>query len=242
MGRALIVIPTYRELNNLRELLPHLAAYRDRFDILLVNDEAGDGTGDWVRTHPDYGQTLFLLERPGKQGLGTAYREGFRWALARDYASVFEMDADLSHAPDALPALLAALETCDVVVGSRYLEGVRILNWPISRLLLSLTAAQYARFLTGLPLTDPTSGFKGFRRRVLERIDLGRVHSTGYAFQIEMNFLAWWKGFRLAEVPIVFTDRHEGDSKMSGAIVREAVWEVFRLGLRRLFSKRATRP
>jgi dolichol-phosphate mannosyltransferase len=236
---SLVIVPTYQEQSNLAELLPRFYNSAPDAHLLIVNDDSGDGTAEWVRAQAEFDRSLFLLERRGKLGLGTAYREGFRWAVERGYEFIFEMDADHSHDPASIPTLRAALETADVAVGSRYLEGVRILNWPISRLLLSLSAAQYARLLTGLPLTDPTSGFKGFRRRVLERIDLNRVHSTGYAFQIEMNFLAWWKGFRLTEVPIVFTDRHEGDSKMSHGIIGEAVWEVLRLGARRLYSRRA---
>jgi dolichol-phosphate mannosyltransferase len=236
--RTLAITPTYQEAANLPELLAAFYAAEPEADLLLVDDVSGDGTGAWVRSRPEYGTRLFLIERDGKRGLGTAYIEGFRWALARDYRFIFEMDADLSHDPKMIARMRRRLAAGDdVVVGSRYLGGVRILNWPISRLLLSLCAAQYVRLLTGLPATDPTSGFKGFRREVLETIDLGAIRSTGYAFQIEGIFLAWWHGYRLGEVPIVFEDRHAGTSKMSHRIAFEALVEVPRLALRRLWGR-----
>ncbi len=236
---TLVIVPTYQERNNLEELLPVFFAAEPGSHLLVVDDESGDGTGVWLRARPEFGSSLFLLERSGKRGLGKAYLDGFRWALARPYAYVCEMDADLSHDPGALALLRRAVEEgADVAIGSRYRDGVRVLNWPISRLLLSLGAAHYTRALTGMPLTDPTSGFKCFRRAVLESLDLSTLHSTGYSFQIEVNFRAWWAGFRLAEVPITFADRHVGVSKMSLRIAREAVVEVARLGLSRLFSRR----
>lgn len=239
---TLVVVPAYQERGNLEELLPVFFAAEPDSHLLVVDDESGDGTGAWVRAHPRYGESLFLLERPGKRGLGRAYVDGFRWALARGYLYICEMDADLSHDPRAVAALRKAVEDgADVAIGSRYLDGVRILNWPISRLLLSLGAAHYTRALTGMPLTDPTSGFKCFRRAVLAALDLGTIHSTGYSFQIEVNFRAWWAGFRLAEVPITFADRHAGTSKMSARIAREAVVEVARLGLSRLLTRRGQR-
>jgi len=236
--RVLVITPTFQELANLRALLPVFRATQPDADLLVIDDASGDGTPEWVRTQPGFGQNLFLLERPAKLGLGTAYRLGFAWALERDYGFIFEMDADLSHDPAELAGMRAKLESeADVVVGSRYLDGVRVLNWPISRLLLSLFAAQYVRVLTSLPSTDPTSGFKGFRRAVLEGIDLAAVKSSGYSFQIEMSFRAWRRGFRLAEVPIVFADRRAGTSKMSPHIAREAVVEVARMGLGRLLGR-----
>lgn len=238
---TLVIVPTYQERSNLEEMLPVFFAAEPGSHLLIVDDESGDGTGAWLRTRPEFGTSLFLLERPEKQGLGRAYVDGFRWALARGYGLVCEMDADLSHDPGAVALLRKAVEEgADIAIGSRYLDGVRVLNWPISRLLLSLGAAHYTRALTGLPLTDPTSGFKCFRRAVLEALDLGALHSTGYSFQIEVNFRAWWGGFRLAEVPITFADRHVGVSKMSPQIAREAVVEVARLGFSRLFSRRRT--
>jgi len=239
--RTLVITPTYREMHNLPELLAAFFAAEPEpdCDLLLVDDASDDGTAPWVRSHPAYGTRLFLIERSGKLGLGTAYIEGFRWALRREYRFVFEMDADLSHDPKEIARMRRRLIAGDdLVVGSRYLGGVRILNWPISRLLLSLGAAQYVRLLTGLPASDPTSGFKGFRREVLEKLDLGAIRSTGYAFQIEVVFLAWRHGFRLGEVPIIFEDRHAGTSKMSRRIALEALVEVPRMGLRRFWPLR----
>ena len=174
---------------------------------------------------------MHVLHRTAKEGLGKAYLAGFRWALARDFAFIFEMDADFSHDPKFLPDFLRAIEHADLVLGSRYAAGVNVINWPISRLLLSVGANEYARRITGLPITDSTGGFKCFRRQVLEAIDLDRVRSNGYSFQIEMSFRAWKKGFRLLEIPIVFTDRVEGQSKMNKRIVREAIWMVWWLRL-----------
>ena len=177
---------------------------------------------------------VHVLHRPGRSGLGKAYLAGFRWALERDYEFVFEMDADFSHDPKFLGLFLDAAKDADLVIGSRYKTGVNVINWPISRLLLSLGANQYARWITGLPIVDSTGGFKCFRRRVLEAIDFDRVRSNGYSFQIEMSFRAWKKGFRLVEIPIVFTDRVEGQSKMNKRIVREAIWMVWWLRLKSL--------
>jgi dolichol-phosphate mannosyltransferase len=201
-----------------------------RIEMLFVDDNSPDGTGDLIaemaRTEP----RLHLLRRPGKLGLGTAYRDGFHWALDRDYELIFEMDADFSHDPNHLPQFLKAAETADFVLGSRYLDGkVTVVNWPISRLLLSYGANIYARMVTGMRLWDGTGGFKCFHRRVLAAIDLNDVRSNGYAFQIEMSFRAMRKGFRPVEIPIVFADRTEGESKMSGHIVREAIFMVWRL-------------
>jgi len=201
-----------------------------RIELLFVDDNSPDGTGDLIAELAASEPRIHLLRRPGKMGLGTAYRDGFRWALARDYELIFEMDADFSHDPSHLPEFLKAAETADFVLGSRYLDGrVTVVNWPMSRLLLSYGANIYARFVTGLRLWDATGGFKCFHRRVLEAIDLGDVRSNGYAFQIEMSFRAVRKGFRPVEIPIVFTDRTLGESKMSGHIVREAVLMVWRL-------------
>jgi dolichol-phosphate mannosyltransferase len=235
--KTLVITPTFRERESLPEFLDRFQAATAGTEthLLVIDDASGDGTPEWLRARPEFGWTLFLVERPGKLGLGTAYLDGFRWALAKDYAYVFQIDADLSHDPAALGPLRARLAAGDdVALGSRYLGGVRILNWPISRLLLSLAAALYARALTGLPVTDPTSGFKGFRRRVLAALDLGAIRSSGYAFQIEVLFQAWWEGFRIGELPIVFADRQAGSSKMSHRIALEALLEVPRLALRRL--------
>jgi dolichol-phosphate mannosyltransferase len=228
--RALVITPTYNERANVPTLVSRVLAQDPRIEILFVDDNSPDGTGDLIADLAAREPRIHLLRRPGKLGLGTAYRDGFRWALARDYELIFEMDADFSHDPSHLPEFLKAAESADFVLGSRYLDGrVTVVNWPMSRLLLSYGANIYARFVTGLQLWDATGGFKCFHRRVLEAIDLGDVRSNGYAFQIEMSFRAVRKGFRPVEIPIVFTDRTLGESKMSGHIVREAVGMVWRL-------------
>ena len=228
--RALVITPTYNERANVPTLVSRVLAQDPRIEILFVDDNSPDGTGDLIADLAAREPRIHLLRRPGKLGLGTAYRDGFRWALARDYELIFEMDADFSHDPSHLPEFLKAAESADFVLGSRYLDGrVTVVNWPMSRLLLSYGANIYARFVTGLQLWDATGGFKCFHRRVLEAIDLCDVRSNGYAFQIEMSFRAVRKGFRPVEIPIVFTDRTSGESKMSGHIVREAVGMVWRL-------------
>lgn len=229
-GRALVIVPTYNERENIRRLIQAVLEKDPRIDMLIVDDGSPDGTGAIVQEIMATNPRVHLLSRARKLGLGTAYIAGFRWALERDYAYMLEMDADFSHDPVHLTQFLAAIENADLVLGSRYQEGrVTVVNWPINRLILSYCANMYARRVTGLPVWDATGGFKCFRRSVLEAIDLDHVRSNGYAFQIEMSFRAWKKGFRLAEIPIVFVDRTEGTSKMSKAIVREAVWMVWRL-------------
>ena len=232
--RALVVVPTYNERVNLQGIMPQILQQDPRLEVLVVDDNSPDGTGELADQLAAADPRVHVLHRPGKAGLGKAYLAGFRWALDRGYDLVIEMDADFSHDPKYLPHLLRAIEDADLVIGSRYRAGVNVINWPISRLLLSLGANQYARWITGLPLTDSTGGFKCFRRRVLEAIDLERVRSNGYSFQIEMSFRAWKKGFRLSEIPIVFTDRVEGQSKMNKRIVREAIWMVWWLRLKAL--------
>ena len=224
---TLVIIPTYNEAGNLAPLIKELDSLQSSFEVLIVDDHSPDGTARMIE---EFGRTrpwLHLLQRPGKQGLGKAYLAGFVWALARDYEYVVEMDADLSHNPQDVPRLV---EKCrsgyDLVIGSRYVEGVRIINWPIRRLIISYCGSIYTRFWTSLPVTDPTSGFKCFRRPVLQAIDMGKVYSNGYVFQIEMDLYAWKLGFRLAELPIVFTERQLGKSKMSTRIVREAMWRI----------------
>lgn len=221
--RALVVIPTYNEAANLPQIVPAVLAQDARLEILVVDDNSPDGTGALADRLSAADPRVHVLHRTAKAGLGRAYLAGFEWALARDYALIFEMDADFSHDPKYLPAFLAAIEEADVVLGSRYSGGVNVVNWPMSRLLLSWAANKYVRWVAGLPLTDATGGFKCFRREVLQAIDLADVRSNGYAFQIEMSFRAWRKGFRLKEIPIVFVDRVEGQSKMSKRIVREAI-------------------
>jgi dolichol-phosphate mannosyltransferase len=232
--RALVVVPTYNEAVNLPVIVPQILAQDPRLDVLIVDDNSPDGTGQLADQMAAGEARVHVLHRPGKGGLGKAYLAGFRWALERDYELVFEMDADFSHDPKFLADFLQAVEDADLVIGSRYKTGVNVINWPISRLLLSLGANQYARWITGLPIMDSTGGFKCFRRKVLQAIDFERVRSNGYAFQIEMSFRAWKKGFRLVEIPIVFTDRIEGQSKMNKRIVREAIWMVWWLRLKGL--------
>jgi dolichol-phosphate mannosyltransferase len=232
--RALVIIPTYNERVNLPIIVPQVLEQDSRLEVLVVDDNSPDGTGGLADELAAADPRVHVLHRQSKEGLGRAYLAGFRWALERDYDLVLEMDADRSHDPKYLPALLAATAEAEVVIGSRYRNGVNVINWPMSRLLLSYFANKYAHWVTGLPLSDATGGFKCFRSVVLRAIDLDAVKSNGYAFQIEMSFRAWKKGFRLAEVPIVFTDRVEGHSKMSKRIVREAVWMVWWLRIESL--------
>jgi dolichol-phosphate mannosyltransferase len=226
---GLVIIPTYNEMENLPRIVPEVLAQDERLSVLVVDDNSPDGTGSLADSMAASNPRIHVLHRQNKEGLGKAYLAGFRWALERDYDRVFEMDADFSHNPKYLPELLRASEEADLVLGSRYISGVNVINWPMTRLLLSYYANVYARIVTGLPVRDATGGFKCFRREVLERIDLDRVGSNGYAFQIEMSFRAWKHGFSIREVPIVFVDREQGQSKMSKRIVREAVWMVPKL-------------
>lgn len=232
------MIPTYNEAANLPAIVPLVLAQDPRLEVLVIDDNSPDGTGAIaVRLAAD-NPRIHVLHRPGKLGLGTAYIAGFRWALERDYAYVFEMDADFSHDPAYLREFLKVAPTADLVLGSRYLQGrVAVVNWPMGRLLLSYGANIYARWVTGLHIWDLTGGFKCFRRAVLEAMDLSAVRSNGYAFQIEMSVRAWRKGFKVVEIPIVFVDRMEGQSKMSRAIVREAIWMVPRLRLQAWFGR-----
>jgi len=228
--RALVIVPTYNERDNVVRLVEQVLAQDERIDMLIVDDGSPDGTGAIADEVAEQNSRVHVLHRPQKMGLGTAYLTGFKWALERQYEFILEMDADFSHDPAHLPQFFDAATNADLVLGSRYREGkVTVVNWPMTRLFLSYMANIYARAVTGLPLYDGTGGFKCFRRKVLEAIDLNAVKSNGYAFQIEMSFRAWHKGFRLVEIPIVFVDRTEGQSKMSNKIIREAVWMVWRL-------------
>ncbi|HVX38964.1 MAG TPA: polyprenol monophosphomannose synthase [Gemmatimonadaceae bacterium] len=223
-------MPTYNERENIARLIEAVLRQDPRLQLLVVDDGSPDGTGEIVEGIMATNPRVHILRRPRKMGLGTAYVAGFKWALEQGYDLVFEMDADFSHDPNHLPEFLRAADAADLVLGSRYREGkVTVVNWPIARLILSYFANVYARRITGLPVWDATGGFKCFRRVVLEAIDLERVVSNGYAFQIEMSYRAWKKGFRIVEIPIVFVDRTEGQSKMSKSIVREAIWMVWRL-------------
>jgi dolichol-phosphate mannosyltransferase len=228
--RAVVIVPTYNESDNVTRIVPLILAQDPGLEVLVVDDNSPDGTGALSDAMAAEDTRVHVLHRPAKEGLGRAYLAGFRWALARPYAYIFEMDCDFSHDPAHLPEFLAAIKDADLVLGSRYRGGkVTVVNWPMTRLLLSYGANMYARAVTGLRLWDGTGGFKCFRREVLEAIPLDAVRSNGYAFQIEMSFRAWKRGFRIAEIPIVFHDRTEGESKMSRRIIREAVWMVWRL-------------
>ena len=236
--RLLVVVPTYNERVNLPLVVPAILQQDPRIDVLVVDDNSPDGTGQLADEIAASTPRVHVLHRPNKSGLGKAYLAGFQWALANRYDLIFEMDADFSHDPKFIGDFVRAAANADLVIGSRYRAGVvNVINWPISRLLLSIGANQYARWITGLPLADSTGGFKCFRREVLEAIDFEKVRSNGYAFQIEMSFRAWKKGFRLVEVPIVFTDRVEGQSKMNKRIVREAIWMVWWLRLQSLIGR-----
>ena len=228
--RALVIVPTFNERENIERLIATVLAQDASLDVLVVDDGSPDGTGDIADRISAQNSRVFATHRPRKMGLGTAYLTGFRWALAREYDFIFEMDADFSHDPAHLPQFLSAIRSCDLVLGSRYRNGrVTVVNWPMTRLLLSYCANIYARVVTGLELGDATGGFKCFRRSVLEAIPLEEVRSNGYAFQIEMSFRAVRKNFRIIEIPIVFVDRTDGQSKMSKHIIREAIWMVWRL-------------
>ncbi len=225
--RYLVILPTYNESMNLPQIVPAILDQDPRLEVLVVDDNSPDGTGELADQLAAAFARVHVLHRAAKEGLGKAYLAGFSWGLEQGYDRLLEMDADFSHDPKFLPQMLAAADESDLVIGSRYKSGVNVINWPMSRLLLSYGANIYVRWVTGLPLTDATGGFKCFRREVLAALPLDRVRSNGYAFQIEMSFRAWRKKFRLTEIPIVFTDRVEGSSKMSKAIVREAVWMVW---------------
>lgn len=227
--RVLVIVPTYNERENIRKLLPEILEQDPRIDVLVIDDNSPDGTAIEVRNSLKKNKRIHLLERSHKMGLGTAYVTGFKCALQEGYNFIFEMDADFSHDPQVIPQFLEEIEDQDLVIGSRYIKGVNVVNWPISRLVLSYFANRYTHFITGLPIRDATSGFKCFRKEVLETIDLDHVNSDGYAFQIEINFKVWKKGFRLKEIPIIFVDRNVGVSKMNSRIIREAAWMVWKL-------------
>ncbi|MBC8245628.1 MAG: polyprenol monophosphomannose synthase [Verrucomicrobia bacterium] len=239
MTGTLIVLPTFNEAENLQPMAERLLAMEPALEVLVVDDNSPDGTGEIAAGLAKVNDRVHVLHRQEKDGLGRAYCAGFAWALERGYELIFEMDCDFSHDPDDIPRFIdkANAENADLVLGSRYCEGIRVINWPISRLLLSICAARYVKTITGMPFTDPTGGFKCFRRRALQAIDLDRVLANGYSFQVELTHILWRTGHTIAEVPIIFTDRFIGTSKMSGKIVREAVWMVWRLwlqnGLRR---------
>jgi dolichol-phosphate mannosyltransferase len=235
--KTLVIVPTYNERDNLPPLIERLLALPVGVEVLVVDDNSPDGTGQLADDLAARNPRMHVLHRKEKDGLGRAYCAGFAWALARDYEFIMEMDGDFSHSPDDIPAFLKAAENADLVVGSRYCNGIRVINWPLRRLMLSIGAGRYVRYITGMPISDPTGGYKCFRRRALLSLDLNAIRSNGYSFQIELNHKIWMQGLRIAEVPIIFTDRFQGSSKMSRKIVWEALWMVWRLwlqsGLRR---------
>jgi dolichol-phosphate mannosyltransferase len=233
--KCLVVIPTYNEAENIRIVLQDLLELETPVDILVVDDGSPDGTGDLVASHPQFGKRVFLLRRPRKSGFARACKAGYQWGLQNGYDTCGTMDADRSHDPKDVPLLIAALQRgAEIAVGSRYLGGIRIINWPMRRLLLSWFAGVYARALCGIPMTDPTSGFKMMSRKALQSVDFSRCSADGYGFQLELHFFAWRAGCKLEEVPIVFTERKRGASKMSKWTAIEAMLTVPALGLRRL--------
>jgi len=235
--KILVIVPTYNERDNLPGLAQRVMSLPVAVDLLIVDDNSPDGTGALADQLAAQQTRLKVLHRKEKNGLGRAYCAGFKWGLERDYELILEMDGDFSHNPDDIPRFVDAAKNADLVLGSRYRDGIRVINWPLRRLMLSMTAAKYVQVITGMPITDPTGGFKCFRRKALQTIDLDAVRSNGYSFQIELTHKIWRQGMRITEVPIVFTDRFQGSSKMSSKIVREALWMVWRLwiqnGLRR---------
>jgi dolichol-phosphate mannosyltransferase len=227
--KTLVIVPTYNERENLPKLAQRLTTLPVAVDMLVVDDNSPDGTGQIADQLAAANPRIHVLHRAEKNGLGRAYCAGFQWALERDYEFIFEMDGDFSHNPDDIPAFLEAAQNADLVVGSRYKNGIRVINWPLKRLMLSMGAGKYVRIITGLPISDPTGGYKCFRRAALQSINLDAIRSNGYSFQIEMTHKIWRSGMKIVEVPIVFTDRFLGSSKMSAKIVREALWMVWRL-------------
>jgi dolichol-phosphate mannosyltransferase len=235
--KTLVIVPTYNEKDNLPSIVARIMRHPDYIDLLVVDDTSPDGTGEIADGIAAQNPRVHVLHRPEKNGLGRAYCAGFKWALERDYQFILEMDGDFSHNPDDIPTFLTAAQNADLVLGSRYKDGIRVINWPLRRLMLSMGAGKYVRFITGMPISDPTGGYKCFRRAALQSVDLDAIRSNGYSFQIEMTHKLWRQGLRIAEVPIIFTDRFLGSSKMSRKIVFEALWMVWRLwfqnGLRR---------
>ncbi|MGC9336618.1 MAG: polyprenol monophosphomannose synthase [Candidatus Cloacimonadia bacterium] len=241
MKKALIIIPTYNEAENISSLIPAVLKQNKMVEVLVVDDNSPDGTGEIVSTLAEKNPRVHLLDRPGKMGLGSAYIKGFKYALEHGYEYVIEMDADFSHNPSDIPRLLDEIKDYDLVIGSRYVTGVNVVNWPIRRLLLSILASRYVRFITRMPVKDPTSGFKCIRRAVLESLDFDNIMSDGYSFQIEIHYKIWKSGWRIKEIPIVFTERRDGKSKMSKRIVWEAIFTVWKLRFFPIFWEWRTR-
>jgi dolichol-phosphate mannosyltransferase len=235
----IVIIPTYKEKENIEAIIRAISSLPVPFDILIIDDNSPDGTSDIVKSLQKDFQNLYLIERPGKLGLGTAYIKGFKWALEREYDYVYEMDADFSHDPNDLVRLYKACneDGADLAIGSRYISGVNVVNWPLTRVLMSYIASIYVRLITGMRIMDTTAGFKCYKREVLENIKPDQIKSVGYGFQIEMKFSTWKLGYKVVEVPIIFTDRKLGSSKMTGGIFNEALWGVLRMKLRSIFTK-----
>src|SRR5436190_3244470 len=241
-SETLVIVPTYNERDNLPQIVERLMALPVKVDVLVVDDNSPDGTGKVADDLAAQNPRLHVLHRENKEGLGRAYCAGFVWALEHGFGFVFEMDGDLSHNPADIPQFLEAAQEADLVLGSRYSNGIRVINWPLNRLMLSLMAAKYVRVITGMPFTDPTGGYKCFRRKTLQALDLENIKSNGYSFQIEMTHKVWRQGLRVVEVPIIFTDRFQGRSKMSGKIVEEALLMVWRLLVQNHFRRKPRSP
>lgn len=238
MTKNLVIVPTYNEKENIRSIIESVSKLPVKFDLLIIDDNSPDGTGEIVRKMGLRSERVNLISREGKLGLGTAYLTGFKWALEKGYDIICEMDADFSHNPEDLVLLHSeCMNGTDLAIGSRYISGVNVVNWPLGRVLMSYAASIYVRVITGMRIKDATAGFKAYKRDVLETIDLDNVRSKGYAFQIEMKFIAWKLGYKIVEIPIIFTDRKLGSSKMSGGIFNEALWGVLRMKLRSIFTK-----
>lgn len=235
--KTLIIIPTYNEIDNIERMITTLFQLYPAISILIIEDGSPDGTAEVVKRLQKNHDTLHMIQRTGKLGLGTAYVTGFKWALERNFQFVFEMDCDFSHDPKQIPDLLQAAQENDLAIGSRYIDGIRIINWPFRRLLLSYMASIYTRFVTGIPVFDTTGGFKCFTRRALESLDLDNIISNGYIFQLELNYKIWNKGLKVKEVPIIFYERRDGQSKMAGGIIFEALFAVLRLRLKKTFGR-----
>jgi dolichol-phosphate mannosyltransferase len=237
--KNLVIIPTYNEKENIEKMIHKVFSLKRRFELLIIDDNSPDGTAQIVKNlQKEYPEQLHMLERKGKLGLGTAYITGFKWALENNYDHICEMDADFSHNPEDLIRLVEACENgADLAIGSRYISGVNVVNWPIGRVLMSYYASSYVRLITRMNIRDTTAGFKCYKRKVLETIDLNKIKLKGYAFQIEMKFTTWKLGFKIIEVPIIFTERQEGSSKMNGGIFNEAVWGVIKMKFRSFFRK-----
>lgn len=234
-NQSLIIIPTYREIDNIEKMINTIFAINKEISLLIIDDNSPDGTAEKVQELQKQYANLHLIQRAGKLGLGTAYVTGFKWALERNFEYIFEMDCDFSHDPNDVPRLLEAATSNDLVIGSRYIDGIRIINWPFKRLLLSYGASIYTRIITGIKLLDTTGGFKCFRKNTLKKINLDKIMSNGYSFQLELNYKVWAQNLKIKEVPIIFYERRDGQSKMNNKIVVEAIFAVFRLRLQKMF-------